>query len=66
MHKHYKKQSAYGVPCSRTASFSLARQLPTNCFDIQAFMFRLICDFMGKRGMVDERIALYEEMYTHL
>jgi hypothetical protein len=27
-------------------------------------MFRMICDFMGKQGMVDERIAL-KEMYIH-
>jgi hypothetical protein len=54
MRKHYK-QSAYEVPCSRTAKLlSLARQLPTDCFDIQAYMFRMICDFMGKQGMVDE------------
>jgi hypothetical protein len=26
---------------------SLARQLPTDCFDIQAFMFRFICDLMA-------------------
>jgi hypothetical protein len=28
------------------------------CFDIQAYMFRMICDIMGKQGMVDERIVL--------
>jgi hypothetical protein len=25
-----------------------------------------ICDFMSKHGMVDERIALLEEMYTRI
>jgi hypothetical protein len=42
----------------------LPRQLPTDRFDIQAFMFRLICDTAGKHGMVDESIVLYEEMYN--
>jgi hypothetical protein len=37
--KHYEKQSAYEGACSRTALLSLSRQLPTNCFDIQAHMF---------------------------
>jgi hypothetical protein len=33
---------------------SLSRQLPTNCFDIQAHMFGMICELMGIQGMVDE------------
>jgi hypothetical protein len=63
--KHFEA-AAYEVPCSRTAKLlSLARQLPTDCFDIQAYMFKVICDLMGKHGMVDER-TLYEEMYTRI
>jgi hypothetical protein len=53
-------------PCSRTASYFLARQLPIDFFDIQAFFFK--DDLRGdeSRGMFDESIALYEEMYTRI
>jgi hypothetical protein len=66
--KHYVKQSAYegAVQQDGDKLLSLARQLPTDCFDIQAEMFRCISDLMSSQGMVDEGIALLEEMYTRI
>jgi hypothetical protein len=60
------KQAAYEVPCSTVWKLlSLARQLPTDCFDIQAFMFRMICDYMMRYGMVDEN-PLLRRVYTRM
>jgi hypothetical protein len=43
---------------------ALARQLPTDFLDIQAHIFRMICDFMGdERGMVDERIFARRDVH---
>jgi hypothetical protein len=43
--KHYAKHSAYeGAVQDCEKLFSLARGMPTDRFDIQAYMFRLICD----------------------
>jgi hypothetical protein len=58
-------QSAYEGAVQQDCEASLARQLPTDCFDIQALCY-FVCDFMSKHGMVDERIALLEEMYTRI
>jgi hypothetical protein len=56
--KNTLKQSAYEVPCSRTArSFSLCRGSYRQTLRYQAFMFRFICDLMSQ-GMVDKSIAL--------
>jgi hypothetical protein len=65
MPKTLSKKSTYEGASSRTArSFSL-RQLPTDFFDIQAFIFMYICDLMSSQGrMVDEGIRFIEEMYT--
>jgi hypothetical protein len=34
-------------------------------FDIPVYV-EMVCLFMGNQGMVDERTALYEEMYTRI
>jgi hypothetical protein len=43
-----------------------ARQLPTDCFDIQAFMFRVICDFMSKQVVWLTSITCMKRCTTHL
>jgi hypothetical protein len=52
------------VPCSRMVrSFSLsARQLPTDCFDIQALLFGNICDNENMVWLTRNRFV--REMYT--
>jgi hypothetical protein len=65
MPKALSEGSAYEGAVQQDAKLlSLARQLPTNCFDIQAYMFRVICDFMSKHGMVDENCL--RRCTTHL
>jgi hypothetical protein len=64
--KHFEVKAAYEGAMQQDceASFS-ARQLPTDCFDIKRIC---LIDLLthGQDGMVDESIALLEEMYTHL
>jgi hypothetical protein len=63
MHKSHL-EAAYEVLCSRTAKLlSLARQLPTDCWILKRVCL-VVCEFMGQHGMVDEKIALLEDVHT--
>jgi hypothetical protein len=67
MHKAPYHSAYEGAVAGLQKLLSLVRQLPTDCFDIQAYMFRTICDFMEQGGTWLTRESLIiEEMYTRI
>jgi hypothetical protein len=65
---HILKQSAYQGAAKQDFEkyIALGRQLSKDFFDIQAHVFKQTCNFRRQNGMVDEAIALCEEMYNRI